>query len=180
MNKYLQAAQITKLKNLKDWAHSNLPKTFRPAIDYTLGWLSPDLLGTGFSIEQQMDSQLVAKIPAKTVNKDFQNQIHHGLVINAGIEMIRLLLNKHIVGSGYILLNTEINLNKKLNWSTDLTLKMNVDLEFLEANLIEFQKNTRSEFEFKILINNTDSNKSDSVNYKIRIQKIELLAQDLK
>ncbi len=176
MNKYLRSGQIKKLKTLKLWAQQNLPTPLRPMIDYTLGWLSPDLLGTGFSAIQQTDSMVIAEVPFRSLNKDFQNQIHMGLVINAGLEMIKIFSARHFVGHGYQFLKTNLNLNKKLDWTADLNLKMNIDLEIFERKIIEFQKNKKAEFEFEIEIHVGDSKKTDSLNYKIAIEKINLLS----
>ena len=176
LNKYLREGHIEKLKNLKLWADLNAPKTLKPVLNYTLGWLAPDLLGTGFTVLVQTDSEVSAMIPYNKVNKDFQNQIHVGLVINAGLQMIKSLLSKHMTGVGFNFDNTEIKLVKKTNWTTDLRLKLFIDLDTFEMQLIDFQKNKKSIFEFEVSLFCADSKKQDQINYKIEIQKINLLS----
>lgn len=175
-NKYLHSGQIKKLKTFRLWAQKNLPAKFKPMIDYTLGWLSPDLLGTGFSVQTQNETELVVQIPFLKINQDFQNEIHSGLVVNAGLEMIRLVLAQHFVSSEYRFLKTEIHFQKKINWTSDLFLKINIDLEYFELKMIELQKNKSTDMEFSIKIYLKDSKKSDRLNYKIEIQKINLLS----
>lgn len=176
LNKYLRAGHIEKLKNFKFWADQNVPETFKPVLNYTLGWLAPDLLGTGFSVVQQTDSEVVAMIPLNAANKDFQNQIHAGLVINAGLEMIKSLLYKHMVGVGFQMARTEMNLTKKMNWLSDLKLKLFIDLEVFEMQLIQFQNNKKADFDFEVSIYCGESKKFDQINYKIEIQKVNLLS----
>jgi hypothetical protein len=176
LNKYLRAGQIEKLKNFKLWVDQKLPKQLKPVLNYTLGWLSPELLGTGFSILKQTDGSMSAQIPFLQINKDFQNQIHQGLVINAGFEMIRTFLNEYFLGHGYQFLKTESTIQKKTIWASDLNLEMNVDLEDFEQQFISFQKNKSAEFTFIIVLKTEDLKKTDSIQYKIEMQKINLLS----
>ncbi len=180
MNKYLRSGQIEKIKTIKQWVDQKMPlqlKVLQPMLDYTFGWLSPELLGTGFSIQTQTDVLMLAKIPFSPTNKDFQNQIHQGLVVNAGFEMIRTILNANLMGHSFQFLKTETNIKKKLIWNSDLILKLNIDPEIFEQQLINFQKNKNAEFEFEIYLQVGDLKKSDLIFYKIEIQKVNLLAQ---
>ncbi len=176
MNKYLRAGQIEKLKTFKIWADQKLPNQLKPVLNYTLGWLSPDLLGTGFSILKQTDGLISAQIPFLQINKDFQNQIHQGLVVNAGFEMIRTFLNEHFLSQGYQFLKTQTTILKKTMWTSDLNLKMSVDLESFEQQFILFQKSKSADFEFDISLQIGDSKITDLIQYKIEIQKINLLS----
>lgn len=176
MNKYLRSGHIEKIKTLKQWAHDHLPQKLTPVIDYTLGWLSPELLGTGFLIKTQTDTNVIATVPFLTINSDFQHQIHSGLVVNAGQEMIRAYLQRNVVGMSFEYSKINLHLNKKLNWTSDLTLKMNVSEEYFESQLIEFQKKKTAEFDFTIDIHVGESKKIDQLSFKIELHKLNLLS----
>jgi len=176
LNKYLRSGHIEKIKTLKQWAHDHLPQKLTPVIDYTLGWLSPELLGTGFLVKSQTDDGVIAMVPFLPINTDFQRQIHSGLVINAGQEMIRAYLQRNVVGFNFIFSKINLHLNKKLNWTSDLTLKMNVNSGYFEAQLIEFQKRKSAEFDFTVDIQVGDSKKVDQLSFKIELHKLNLLS----
>lgn len=176
MNKYLRSGQIEKIKTLKQWAHDHLPRKLTPVIDYTLGWLSPELLGSGFLIKTQTDAGVIAEVPFLSSNTDFQRQIHSGLVINAGQEMIRAYFQRNVAGLNFEFSKINLLLNKKLIWTSDLTLKMNVNAEYFEAQLIEFQKKKTAEFDFTIDIQVGDSKKVDQLSFKIELHKLNLLS----
>lgn len=176
MNKYLRSGHLEKIKTLKRWAHDHLPQKLSPVIDYTLGWLSPELLGTGFLIKSETDSSVIAEIPCFKTNQDFQSQVHLGLVVNAGQEMIRSYLQKNLVGMSYEFNKIEFKLNKKLNWTSDLILKMNISSEYFELQLIDFHKRKTSEFEFVIDIHVGESKKMDQISFKIELHKVNLIS----
>lgn len=176
MNKYLRSGHIEKIKTLKQWAQLHLPKQLSPLLDYTLGWLSPELLGTGFVIDSMTDYEAVVRIPVSNANINFQQQIHLGLVVNAGQKMITSFLQQHLVGSGFELTKVDLVLKKKLNWGTDLVLKMNVNPELFEQQLIEFHKKKIADFDFVIDLQPGEMKKKDQLSFKIELQKVNLLS----
>ena len=102
--------------------------------------------------------------------------MHLGLVVNAGQEMIRSYLQKNLVGMAFEFNKIEFKLNKKLNWSSDLILKMNMSSEYFELQMIDFHKKKTSEFEFVIDIHVGESKKMDQVSFKIELHKLNLIS----
>ena len=92
---------MQKLKDFKTWAQVKSPKSIRPALSYTLGWLSPELLGTGFRMIEVSDFEMKALIPADAANKDGSGQIHQGLVLNAVLELATTFTHRHMETSFY-------------------------------------------------------------------------------
>jgi hypothetical protein len=160
LNRYLRPDQIEKLSTL---------------VNATFGRLSPLVLGSGYSIFRSSEAEISAKIPLTKFSKDFQNEAQSGLVIHTATEMIRVIMNEVFVDRAYRFSKLQISLDKKMNWNSDLILKMQTDLEALELKTIEFQKNKKFECEFKIHIYVAEFKKSDILDFKIEVQKVNIL-----
>lgn len=165
-----------KLKELKTWAQVKSPKPLQPALSYALDWLAPELLGTGFQMREISDFSLKAIVPARPTNFDFQQEIHQGLVLNAGLELSRAFLQKQMSESFFQLTATESVLNKKQRWAQDLELRLETDQTALDEFFIEFQKHKKSEIEFDIAVKMEKSKKADSLRLKLQVEKTELIA----
>lgn len=178
MNFYKKTTE--KLKELKTWAQVKSPKPLQPALSYALDWLAPELLGTGFRMLEVSDFALKALIPARQSNFDFQQEIHQGLIINASVELCRAFLQKQMPESFFQISASEIEIIKKQKWSGDLELLLESDQGAIDDFFINFQKNKKSEIEFKIKIipqvKTEKSNKSDWVKLKLHLVKTELIA----
>src|SRR3954464_7424042 len=95
-----------KLKELKTWAQVKSPKPLQPALSYALDWLAPELLGTGFRMVEISDFSLKAMVPARSTNFDFQGEVHQGLILNAGLELCRVFLQKQMAESFFQIIAT--------------------------------------------------------------------------
>ncbi len=160
LNRYLRPDQIDKLTTL---------------VNTTLGRFSSNIFGPHFSIHRPNETEIVAQIPITNLNKDSQNEIQIGQVVNTGLAMGQWFLNEQLGGPSYRMTQFDINMDKKLNWNTNLILKMQTDLEAFELKIIEFQKYKKFTFEFVIHISNSGSKKKDKLAFKIEVQKINLL-----
>lgn len=172
-----------KLKELKIWAQIKGPGRLRPALSYALDWLAPELLGTGFSMLEVSDFSVKAQVPARGTNFDFQQEIHQGLVLNAGLELCRAFLQKQMSESFFHIIANEIEIFKKHKWSHDLELLLETDPGTMDDFFIDFQKNKKSkiEFEIKIRIKSTGGSKvvkaekTDLIKLRLFLEKSELL-----
>ncbi len=184
MKKYLQTNHIQKLKELRLWADANTPEKIKPALDYTwnyaLGWLAPEMLGTGFKITKDTDPAMLAELPFYKSSANAEKEIHQGVVVNVGLEMIRQYLDRRLVGISYKILESNVSLKKRTAWANDLQLKLSVDPIQFEAAVIHLKKKSQQEFEFDILISateikKTDRLKTDNLKITLLIEKIHLL-----
>ncbi len=163
LNRYLNVGRIRHFKKL---------------LNTTLDRLYPNAFSFGFSIDSHSDTEIKAKIPFSPLNVDLQNEIRPGIVIDAGCEMIRVFLDRNLVGHAFRIADNHFNLNKKLNWSSDLILTTDIDQELFELKIIEFQKSKKFNFEFSVDIRTTVFKKTDTLAFKLEVQKINLLSQE--
>ena len=174
MNFYKRTTE--KLKELKTWAQVKSPKTLQPALSYALDWLAPELLGTGFRMQEISDISLKALVPANQANFDFQKEVHQGLVLNASLELCRAFLQKQMAESFFQISASEIEISKKRKWTHDLELILENDQSVVDDFFIHFQKNKRSEIIFEVKVKLEGSKKSDIVRLKLLLEKTELIA----
>lgn len=165
-----------KLKELKTWAQVKSPKPLQPALSYALDWLAPELLGTGFRMIETSDFSVKATVPARGTNFDFQQEVHQGLVLNAGLELARSFLQKQMAESFFQIVACESHLSKKQKWQNDLELLLQADQNLLDDFFIDFQKNRRNEIEFEITIKMDKSKKTDLLRLRLQIEKTQLIA----
>jgi hypothetical protein len=140
----------------------------QPLINYALGWLSPELLGTGFVINSIDDHHISGTIPYSKFNSNRQLEIHAGLVINSGFELIRQLLVHHVGHDNFHIESFETTLKKNDIWNKPLQLKLELDEVILDRFFMELQKNVTAQLKFDISVQKK-SNKSlvnDSVKTK--------------
>jgi hypothetical protein len=164
-----------KLKELKTWAQVRSPKTLQPALSYALDWLAPELLGTGFRMLEISDFSIKACVPARPTNFDFNKQIHQGLVVNAGFELVRAFLQKQMADSIFQVTSSDISLIKKQNWNNDLEIVLETDQSVMDDFFIDLQKKKKTEIVFDFKIKIADSKKFDSMRIAQVIEKTELI-----
>lgn len=172
----LQVNYVDKIRDFKLWSNLHAPTLLRPALSYALDWLAPELLGTGFSITATGEENMTAKIPYQATNCDFHNQIHAGLVVNAGLEMISTYISKHWAKNLWEINSYQIQLNKNARWDKDLHLQFNCSEEDIDKLILSLQKNDQVAFEGTVHIATKNSNHSDSLKLKLNIIKLKLLA----
>lgn len=165
-----------KLKELKTWAQIKGPKQLQPVLSYALDWLAPELLGTGFRMIEISDFAVKGIVPARSTNFDFQQEIHQGLVINAGLELARSFLQKQMNESFFNIAASEIKLSKKLKWTTDLEILLESEQSTLDDFFIDLQKNKFAVIEFAVRVKPDNHKKSDLLTLKLHIEKKELIA----
>jgi len=169
-----------RLKEFKTWAQVKGPKTLQPALSYTLDWLSPELLGTGFRMFEVSDFEMKAVIPARKTNFDSQFEIHQGLVTNAILELARVFIQRQVPDHFFQIVGSELNVAKKTQWNSDLNLNLKVSDSHLDDFFVQIQKNKNAVIEFEIAIDFAKSNhknkSSDHANLKLRIQTTDLIA----
>ncbi len=167
---------IEKLKELKTWAQVKSPKSLQSALSYTLDWLAPELLGTGFHMQETAELSLKALVPAREFNLDFQKEIHQGLVLNASLELARAFLQKQMGESFFRIVASENEITKSQKWDSDLELNLAVEQSSLDDFFINLQKNKKAQMYFEINVKNSKQRKNDAVKLNLTIEKIELLA----
>ena len=164
-----------KLKEFKTWAQVKSPKSLRPALSYTLGWLSPELLGTGFRMKELSDFEMKGTIPYDSTNLDGNNELHQGLVINAALELTRALLNRHITESFYKISSSEIKISKKQKWNDTLNIVLKTDGATLDTFFADLQQNKKPQIQFFVRIEVDSTKKADAVELKLVCEAMNLL-----
>ncbi len=172
----LQANYVDKIRDFKVWSDLHTPALLKPALSYALDWLSPELLGTGFVITEAGDESIKAKVPFHKTNCDFHHQIHAGLVVNAGLEVISTYIAKHWAKNLWEIKSYQIELNKNLKWDKDLNLQFSCSEQDMDKLILSLQKNDQVSFEGTVFISMKNSNQSDSLKLKLNIIKLKLLA----
>ena len=172
----LQLNYVDKIRDFKVWSDLHTPSLLKPALSYALDWLAPELLGTGFSITETGDENIMAKIPYQSTNCDFHHQIHAGLVVNAGLEMISTYIAKHWAKNLWEIKSYQIELNKNMRWDKDLQLQFSCSEDDMDKLILSLQKNDHVAFEGTIYIAPKNSSHSDTLKLKLNMTKLKLLA----
>lgn len=149
----------------------------KPLVNYALGWLSPELLGTGFSIKSVTDSRIIGHIPYSKFNSDSQFQLHLGLVTNSCMELVRQMLARHLGHNDFQIENLEVQIKKENAWNKSLQLTLDIDEVAFDQSCIELQKNDKASMSFQVFIQNV-SGKTVS-KFKDQVQ-IDLLVKSKK
>lgn len=170
-----------RLKEFKTWAQVKGPKTLQPALSYTLDWLSPELLGTGFRMFEVSDFEIKGVVPARKSNFDAQSEIHQGLVTNAVFELAKVFIQRQVPDHFFQIVGSEISLVKKSQWKTDLQVILKISDSHLDDFFVQIQKNKSAVIEFEILIESfgkaAGKNKTlDRSHLKLRVQTTDLIA----
>ncbi len=172
----IQSSYVDKIRDFKVWSDLHTPALLKPALSYALDWLAPELLGTGFSITEAGDESITAKIPYQRTNCDFHNQIHAGLVVNAGLEVISTYIAKHWAKNLWEIKSYQLELNKNIKWDKDLMLQFTCSENDMDKLILSLQKNDHVTFEGTVFIAVKNSSQSDSLKLKLNITKLKLLA----
>lgn len=172
----IQSSYVDKIRDFKVWSDLHTPALLKPALSYALDWLAPELLGTGFSITEAGDESITAKIPYQRTNCDFHNQIHAGLVVNAGLEVISTYIAKHWAKNLWEIKSYQLELNKNIKWDRDLMLQFTCSENDMDKLILSLQKNDHVIFEGTVFIAVKNSSQSDSLKLKLNITKLKLLA----
>ncbi|MBC7420856.1 MAG: hypothetical protein H7328_09010 [Bdellovibrio sp.] len=165
-----------KLKELKTWAQVKSPKTFQPVLSYALDWLAPELLGTGFRLFEINEFEMKAIIPANKSNFDSQNEIHQGLVTNAGLELARAFLQRQMPESFFKIVATDIHLSKKQKWSDEIKLVLKSNQADMDEFFMHLQRGKKSNVQFEVTIAAEKFRKNDSLEIKLVIESTPLIA----
>lgn len=164
----------TKLKELKTWAQVRSPKPLQSALSYTLDWLSPEMLGTGFRMTEVSDFSLKGLIPKNSSNLDFQGEIHQGLVLNATIELARNCIDRHMPENFYRILSTDTRIVKKQKWDDEVTLSLQWNESLFDDFFSELQGNQKPTIEFQVHIH-CHTKKADQMTIKLTCDATNLL-----
>ncbi len=124
----------------------------KPIINYAFGWLSPELLGSGFVIDSIDDHHISGTIPYSKFNSNGQFEIHAGLVVNSGFELIRQLLERHVGHNYFQIENFETTLKKYSIWNTSLQLRLQLDEVMFDRFFMDMQKNTTAQLSFDVAV----------------------------
>jgi hypothetical protein len=165
-----------KLKELKTWAQVKSPRALQTALSYTLGWLSPELLGTGFRMIEISDFEIQALVPAESGNFDNRGQINQGLVLNGCFEMANSFISRHMPDNFYQIVSSDLRVSKKQKWNGDLKIKLVSDENTLDQFFIDLQENKESEIKLLFEIEITGHKKVDTVDLKLMCEPTHLLA----
>jgi hypothetical protein len=123
-----------------------------PLLNYALGWFSPELLGSGFVINSIDDHNISGTIPYSKFNCNSQLEIHAGLVVNSGFELIRQLLTRHVGHNNFLIESFESNLKKNNPWNKSLLLKLELNEVVLDRFFMDMQKNTTAQLNFDVVV----------------------------
>lgn len=156
-----------KLKELKNWAQVKSPKPLQSALSYTLGWLSPELLGSGFRMIEVSDFSIKAVIPFDKMNLDFNEEVHQGLILNGSLELARTYINRHLPESFYRIMTSDIKISKSQKWNGNISLHLNSTESTLDQFFSDLQGNKMSTIEFQIQIYLENLKKSDRIDLKL-------------
>lgn len=161
---------LSRIRDLKTWSDQHAPGLLKPALSYALDWLAPELLGTGFEVQTLNDQKIRARIPYRKSNCDFQGEIHAGLVVNSGFQMLQTFLAQHWPQNLWRISNYQIELTKNTKWQSDLQLEFFCSDSDLDRMILFLQKNDQMIFEGQITIG------SDYIKFKITMAPQKLLA----
>ena len=176
MNSKVMESYKEKLKELKTWAQVKSPKVLQPALSYTLGWLSPELLGTGFRMVEISDFEVQALVPAQPMNLDQTNEVHQGLILNASLELARSFINRHLPESYFQISSSEIKISKKLKWNQDLKITLTSEESALDQFFSEMQETKETTIHFQLKVEVKNNKKIDTVDLKLVCIATNLLA----
>lgn len=164
-----------KLKEFKTWAQIKSPQIIRPALSYTLGWLSPELLGTGFRMVEVSDFAMKANVPAVALNLDAKQELHQGLILNAALELSKTFINRHLTEVYYQIESSEIKISKKQKWMVDLQLFLEVKDVVLDDFFSELQQKQKAQLILNIQLELGNSKKTDSIELKLNCSAINMI-----
>lgn len=165
-----------KLKELKVWAQVKSPKRFQSALSYTLGWLAPELLGTGFRMTEVSDFAIKGFVPAQQVNFDSDKEISQGLTLNGCLELARTYINRHLPETYYRIISSEIKIVKQQSWSKDITLLLTMTEGRLDQFFIDLQAKKNAMLELSIQVEIQNSKKADRIDLKLICEATHVLA----
>ena len=176
-NVNLKAAQgyKQKLKEFKTWAQIKSPKVIQPALSYTLGWLAPELLGSGFRMTEIADFEIKATVPADAGNLDSQKQLNQGLVVNAALELAKTFINRHLQENFYHISASEIKVSKKQKWDENLHLYLRTSEETMDDFFSNLQKKKKAQLDLSVRLQVGDSKTSDILELKLYCETANLL-----
>lgn len=164
-----------KLKELKTWAQVKGPKVIQPALNYTLGWLSPELLGTGFRMIEVSDFEIQALVPALNANLDQANEVHQGLILNASLELARSFLARHLPETYFQISSSEIKILKKQKWTDDLKVCLVCEEDTLDQFFSDLQSLKKTNIHLALKIEIKNSKKTDLVDLNLNCEATKLL-----
>lgn len=179
MNLTALQAYKYKLKELKTWAQIKSPKALQPALSYTLGWLSPELLGTSFRMTEISDFSMKATVTADTLNLDSHSEIPQGLILNAALELAKTFINRHLTDTYYVITSSEIVISKKLKWNENVNLFLDAKEAALDDFFSELQQDKSTLLQLTVRIQPGSGKKMgpkyDSVEIKLNCTATNLL-----
>lgn len=167
-------AYKSKLKELKTWVQVRSPKPLQSALSYTLDWLSPELLGSGFRMIEVSDFSMKGLIPKNSSNLDSNGEIHQGLVLNASLELSRTCIDRHLPENLYQITSSDVQISKKQKWGDEITLNLNSSESVFDHFFSELQSNKKTTIEFQIQVQ-SDSKKMDLISIKLTCDATNLL-----
>lgn len=123
-----------------------------PILNYALGWFSPELLGTGFEINSVDDHHISGTLPYSKFNCNAQSEIHAGLVINSGFELIRQILVRHVGQGQFYIESFETSLKKSTVWNNSLSLMLELNEVVLDRFFMDLQQRATADLKFDVRI----------------------------
>lgn len=147
----------------------------KPFVNYALGWLSPELLGSGFHIKSTRNNQIIGFIPYSKLNCDSLAQLHLGLVTNSAHELVRQMLIRHLGHSFFTVQELKVNISKKGLWNKSLTLTLDMDEVIFDQFCIDLQKENVAPLNLDVKIQSS-ANSKDKIQFELVIKSQKLLA----
>ena len=165
------------MKKYLDHGYKIAQPLVTPLLNYALGWFSPELLGSGFVIKSIDDHAISGSIPYSKFNCSNQSEIHAGLVVNSGFELIQQLLARNLGHKNFVIESFETTLKKSSTWNNSLLLKLELNEVVFDRFFMDLQKDTSTPFQCDVVI----QKKSTKPGFKSKdIIKFDLIVRTKK
>ena len=168
------------MKKYLDHGYKIAQPLVAPLLNYALGWFSPELLGSGFVIKSIDDHTILGSIPYSKFNSNNQSEIHAGLVVNAGFEIVQQLLARHGGHANFAIESFESTLKKSSRWNNSVLLKLEINEATLDRFFIDLQEEETALLKCDIMIQKKSAKpefkSKDIIKFDLIIRSKKLIA----
>ncbi|MBC7754419.1 MAG: hypothetical protein H7Z71_09295 [Moraxellaceae bacterium] len=168
------------MKKYLDHGYKIAQPLVAPLLNYALGWFSPELLGSGFVIKSIDDHAVVGSIPYSKFNCNNRSEIHAGLVVNSGFELIQCLLARHLGHTHFAIESFETTLKKSSRWDNSLLLKIELNEVVFDRFFMDLQKDTTTPLQCDVTIQKKSAKpgfkSKDIIKFNLTVRSKKLIA----
>lgn len=166
------------LKELRHWSDIQAPKALHPFLSYALDWLTPQLLGTGFRLFAIDDLTIKARIPAQKSNLNSFSEMNPGLIVNASLELVNILLQRQTETLFFKVTDFKLTLSKKMKWNSEIELILKLTQNQIDDLFIDIQKNNIADLNAEIQIG-SHQNTIDHCQLKLTLETFAAIEKPL-